>query len=208
MSKIPTKHRILEAAAALFNSNGLSATPLRHIASAAGISIGNLAYHFKNKDLIVEALYHRMEEERIALLTSVQQAPTFEHIHQTALPIINLNLKYRFFYMEPQEMVRNHPSLSKLQQQYIQNHIAYLRAMLDYSVGVGNIEPEPFRGAYGHLAERVWMLIHFWILKETVRGATEFRPEAAREAMWEMVFPHFTEKGKKKYIALYQKAAA
>lgn len=202
-----TPLRILNAARELFNEQGVPTTPLRQIAAKAGMTIGNLTYHFPSRDLITEALFLEMEEQRRSLLSSVKQAPTFEHIHATILPILQLNQKYRFFFAEPMEVQRHYPELSALQQRYIKKHIAYIRSMLDYSVGVGNVQPEPFPEAYQHLAERVWMMLHFWMLQESVRGRSVHKPEAARQAMWEMVYPHFTEKGRKKYSALYPKVA-
>ncbi len=35
---------------------------LQHIADFGGISVGHLAYHFNNKDCIVETLYDELKE--------------------------------------------------------------------------------------------------------------------------------------------------
>ena len=52
-----TKQRILEAAVFLFNREGVANVRLQQIADETGISVGNLAYHFKNKEAIVSAVY-------------------------------------------------------------------------------------------------------------------------------------------------------
>ena len=51
-----TKRRILDAALDLFNENGLVNVRLQHIADQAQMSVGNLAYHYANKEAIVTAL--------------------------------------------------------------------------------------------------------------------------------------------------------
>jgi AcrR family transcriptional regulator len=47
--KISTADKILEAGRQLFNSKGFAATSLNDIATAVGISKGNLSYHFPTK---------------------------------------------------------------------------------------------------------------------------------------------------------------
>ena len=44
--KTETKERILSAALRLFNSQGTAGVSTNHIAEAAGLSVGNLYYHF------------------------------------------------------------------------------------------------------------------------------------------------------------------
>ena len=50
-----TKEKIIETSINLFNEKGCLNTSTRHIADELGISIGNLYYHFKNKEEILIA---------------------------------------------------------------------------------------------------------------------------------------------------------
>lgn len=52
-----TKQKILQQALQLFNENGLSNVSLREISEAMDISVGNLQYHFKKREDIVEGLF-------------------------------------------------------------------------------------------------------------------------------------------------------
>ena len=57
-----TKGTILNTALKLFNSQGLSKVKLRTIANNMGISQGNLNYHFKKREDVIETLYFRLVE--------------------------------------------------------------------------------------------------------------------------------------------------
>ena len=54
--KRETRKEILEMSRMLFNERGFNDVSIRDIATALGISNGNLTYHFKRKEEIVEAL--------------------------------------------------------------------------------------------------------------------------------------------------------
>lgn len=62
MTTTPTRRRILEAALERFNRVGYAATSQAAIARAAGISQGNLTYHFPAKLDLVEALRDEARE--------------------------------------------------------------------------------------------------------------------------------------------------
>lgn len=56
-----TREKILQTANRLFNERGAYRVHTHHIAKAAGLSPGNLYYHFKNKEDIILALFQQME---------------------------------------------------------------------------------------------------------------------------------------------------
>ena len=62
-----TRERILQASLQLFNAEGLASVSTHRIAAELGISPGNLHYHFKTKQSIVERLFGRFEERLVLL---------------------------------------------------------------------------------------------------------------------------------------------
>jgi AcrR family transcriptional regulator len=75
------------------------------------ISLGNLTYHFKRKDDLIEAIHQQLIEERNALLETVQVAPSITNIHAQLHPLMELYEKYRFFYLDILEVMRAYPTL-------------------------------------------------------------------------------------------------
>lgn len=200
-----TRKKILQAAVRLFNERGIGPVTLRDIAEDVDISIGNLAYHFKNKDFIIAEIYENMEAERQARLSEVQQIPSFENANKQSLAILKITLDYKFFFLDTPAILRAYPKIAELHRKQVNLQISYLKAILDYSVGSGNMKPEPYDGCYQRIAETVWAVIHFWIMNEAVRGLKKHNANEARTTMWSLVEPHLTEKGRKNFPLQHKK---
>ena len=194
-----TSERILSAALSLYNEKGVAEVSMREIAARIDISVGNLAYHFRNQDYIIESLFHQMVTERDAILSGVQQIPSFENINRQLLPLLQLGLKYRFFYLDTVQLVRTYPKIAQLHRSYIGQSIQYIKAVIDYSVGSGNMHPESSKGQYRRLARTVWMLINFWLAQLSIRGIGEVDISELRRSVWELVIPHLTRKGRENF---------
>jgi AcrR family transcriptional regulator len=62
MATSDTRLKILDAAEALFSSQGFAATSLRSVTGAAGVNIAAVNYHFGSKDELVSAVFARRLE--------------------------------------------------------------------------------------------------------------------------------------------------
>ncbi len=71
----PTKQRIVASAIRLFNEQGVAEVRLQQIADAAGMSTGNLAYHFSNKEAILEAAILQAHEALAEVLRLFSSHP-------------------------------------------------------------------------------------------------------------------------------------
>lgn len=191
-----TKERIVETAISLFNQRGFVNVTMRDLAQELGISLGNLTYHFKRKDDLIEAVHQQLIDERNTLLETVQLTPSIANINAQLVPLLGLYERYRFFYLDLMEVMRAYPAIAARHREHIANQIRYIRAIIDYSVGTGNMLPESRSAQYDALAETVCLMLTFWLSHHTVRGKQGSFYDDAREAMWNLVVPLLTEKGK------------
>jgi AcrR family transcriptional regulator len=204
-----TKQRIVEAAIQLYNERGVSNVSLRDIGQVLDMSPGNLAYHFANHDYIITEAFRQMEAERDEILRGVQQIPTFENINQQIQPLLEIGGKYLFFQLDAAHILRNYPDIAQLQRQYFESSIKYVKAVIDLSVGNGNCQREQTPGQFQRLAHTVWMLMNFWLEQKMLRGQdAELEVEEVRRSVWDLVYPHLTEKGKHQLTKLHSASAA
>ena len=96
-----TRQRILDAALAMFNTQGEPHVTTNHIADELEISPGNLYYHFRNKDDIIEQLFARYEERMDAALeTPTGRLPGLEDIWLQLHLVFECIWDYRFLYRD------------------------------------------------------------------------------------------------------------
>lgn len=194
-----TKDNIITQSIALFNKHGFANVSMKDIADALKISPGNLTYHFKKKEDLLLAIYQQLSGELSELASSINELPGIANIHAMLVPLMDLNLKYRFFYVDMLHLVREFPSIDKLNKANIKTQISAIKAVIDYSVESGNMLPEQRKGQYAVLAHTCWMLFHFWLQQQLITGNKGSYHDQARFAIWNLAYPLFTEKGKRNF---------
>lgn len=138
-----TRDRILETSLALFNQEGLDGVSTHRIAAELGISPGNLHYHFRTKEQIVEWLFRRFESRlcpcidahaRVTALDDLWLALhlTFEVIHD-----------YRFIYRDINHLLREYPALERRAQALTAQSLVAARALNAGLVSAGVLDASP-----------------------------------------------------------------
>ena len=96
-----TRQRILDASLAMFNTQGEPNVTTNHIADELEISPGNLYYHFRNKDDIIEHLFGRYEERIDAALSPPSgRLPGLEDVWLQLHLVFECIWDYRFLYRD------------------------------------------------------------------------------------------------------------
>ncbi len=200
--KINTKDRILSKATKLFNKKGFANITLVDIADALGMTRGNLAYHFKNKDILLQeisaVMWAKLEIER----NKTQLLPSFQNIHNEIQLLFNLQREYSFIFLDPYVMKN---TVFKSQFKAMADRgIMDMKAAIAFSISSGNMKPEPFEGYYDNLTFSAWMVSFFWIYQQEVRSKKEDDTEGEKK-LWILLVPHFTDKGLKAFKTYFGK---
>ncbi len=96
-----TRQRILDCSLAMFNAQGEPNVTTNHIADELEISPGNLYYHFRNKDDIIEQLFGSYEQRVDAALTPPSgRLPELEDIWLQLHLVFECIWDYRFLYRD------------------------------------------------------------------------------------------------------------
>src|ERR671912_242271 len=96
-----TRERIIDTASELFNAEGTATVSTNHIAKAAGISPGNLYYHFRNKEEIIRAIYARLRPIwETASALPANRPPTVADLRRILANHARVVWAYRFYYRE------------------------------------------------------------------------------------------------------------
>ena len=96
-----TRQRILDAALAMFNTQGEPHVTTNHIADELEISPGNLYYHFRNKDDIIEQLFGGYEARMDTALSAPEgRLPGLEDVWLQLHLVFECIWDYRFLYRD------------------------------------------------------------------------------------------------------------
>jgi AcrR family transcriptional regulator len=96
-----TRQRILDASLAMFNGQGEPNVTTNHIADELEISPGNLYYHFRNKDDIIEQLFGGYEQRMDAALVAPSgRLPGLEDVWLQLHLVFECIWDYRFLYRD------------------------------------------------------------------------------------------------------------
>lgn len=115
-----TPQRILTTALALFNEHGEAAVSSVDIANECDISPGNLYYHFKGKEQLVNGLMklHRAQMDEVLDKTKILSLHVDEMFYYFFLVIQRMHL-FRFLYRSPADLAEKYPSHSKQHKHFL-----------------------------------------------------------------------------------------
>jgi len=164
-----TRQRILDAALDLFNAQGESNVSTNHIADEMEISPGNLYYHYRNKDDIIEQLFQRFEERMdLALTVPEGRAVTLEDVWLQLHLVFECIWDYRFLYRDIVNILSRNRSLrlrfARILKRGSGNAHAIMKG-LDES-GAMRASAAEIEG----LATNILVLATFWLNYAGIRG--------------------------------------
>jgi len=192
VARATTKERIVDAAIELFNEQGTPAVSTNHIAEEAGISPGNLYYHFRNKEEIVLAAYERALEAYDAVWEQAEAAPpTPETMLRLLEGTFDAQWRFRFLQRELAWLVHRDEALGIRYRDVQGRRLAFFRSLIDAWIAAGIAKPLPPE-RLDDLVLASWVVGDQWLayLQATGLAADEAQVRRGARLVLEVLRPH------------------
>lgn len=204
MSK--TKEKILLVSKKMFNEKGFGNVTIRMIALKLNMSSGNLNYHFKKREDILEALYFEMVatfDDRIKELgtTDISLETVKEDIEGSLVRMLD----YRFFWTDLYNLLRlNH----KIKDHFLGVYEARYKGtqlLFELLRAKGILHGFEFEKESNLLIERMIAYNNTWLYNSFIYELVinDAYVEAFSENLLGMLYPYFTDLGKNHYKMLF-----
>lgn len=110
-----TKEKILVYALRMFNEQGAEKISTRHIATEMNISVGNLHYHYPNKNEVILQLMKAFLKRTDALAILLEQEPPGPHNWTAVIELtFELIVEYRFLFNDRLVLTRRLPEIQNM----------------------------------------------------------------------------------------------
>ncbi|MBK6265113.1 TetR family transcriptional regulator [Marivirga sp. S37H4] len=198
------KEEILQCALRLFNEMGVSQVSLRTISADLGISLGNLTYHFKKREEIIEALYlelvSKLDE---AIGEKLDLKSQFELLFEIPNATISRFYEYRFLMLDFVFITRNHAMINNHYQKLLEEREKQFERLLNNLIGAKLIREEIMENEYKYLFKNLRIVGDFWLSATSIdkNGAIGKKdiPEGSRLLEY-MIFPYLSDEGRSIYL--------
>lgn len=193
MSK-KTKERILNTALSLFNEQGEANITTNAIALEMDISPGNLHYHFKTKEVLVESLIRRFYASVSALMVldaeeKVDVLVGWMRVHL----LFELMWKHRFAYLDLTRLISKYPAIRA-------NTANLLHEKISVTLkGLNMIDLQATDTEKDTLSRNMVALMSYWISFELacgVEGESEARFARGTWQVASLVIPYLNSEDK------------
>jgi AcrR family transcriptional regulator len=186
------KTLILEAALKLFNEQGSMNVSTNHIAAEAGISPGNLYYHFRNKEEIIHDLFMKMMPEWDANVEAISgMEDGVAYIDKLLGTLYEAIWDYRFIHRELSPLLQSYPSVREVCVPVLIKRLDEIRSLIQDLNRDGIITMDD-KSHQENLANLMLLIPLFWLNYLDAIGETpnEKNVERGINMMREVITPH------------------
>lgn len=193
-----TRNKILIEARQLFYEKGIANVRLQQIADKTGISVGNLAYHYRSKEAIVSAVYQEVFAGLTQMLGGTLKQKDLSDFNALFETIYQFVTTHRFCFNNVWEIARNYPEIQEKWEILIGKVLKQTQQRINFHVKRSVLNTEPYKEAYNQLAQHLLINFHFWIPQQLIKGKPA-NMSLFKNALWSLLYPHLTGKGKIEY---------
>ena len=163
-----TRERILELSLRLFNEFGEPNITTTVISEEMNISPGNLYYHFRNKDDIVNSIFAQFEGEIGRMLAvPADRRPNMEDVWLYLHLMFELVWRYRFFYRDLSDLLSRNRKLELQFKQILAHKIKVAQQLCEGMRADSALEASDLE--INALATNMVVVATYWLSFEYVR---------------------------------------
>lgn len=158
------KEKIKSISLELFNSSETLSITTNHIAKSLGISVGNLYYHYKNKEEIIKDIYLQMSSE-------FEDLNIFDNVMKSETPFTELSLmfdligelfwKYRFLMRDSTLLISLDKNLKDIFIKNQEKRIKQIEILIEFLISkniIRNISEEDIK----MISKVSWFISAYW----------------------------------------------
>ncbi len=198
----PTKHKIIDTSIQLFNQYGIANVRLQQIADEVGISIGNLAYHFNNKEAIVASIFEIIDEKCAQILSLYSRYPNLLDFDVQLSKIFETFIDYSFCFLDILEVQRSYPEHHQIYKDFLTKLRLQIEKRIQFNQRRGVLMSEISTNVYQQIAQMMVLTVMNWLSLQITLQQNHLKEATFKEAIWLQLQPYFTEVGKAEFHKL------
>jgi len=193
-----TRGHILDTARLLFNEQGTATVSTNVIAAEAGMSPGNLYYHFADKRAIIRALQAQIVARQEDVLRADGDRG-LERLRELLVRVMGLAWDYRFFERELIALLRADPQLRAVFAAAYARRLAEWLAFAEELVARGELRAPRAPRTLSDVGVAIWLIATGWLSFLDITGDPQDPLQVARVGDLVMVAldPYLTAKGRR-----------
>ena len=199
MSGSTTRIKIIEVSIKLFNQHGIQNVRLQQIADEASMSVGNLAYHFHDKQEILKKIVGTVEGELATTFRTWKNLTHFIDFDNQLSRLYHFLNAYSFYFLDVVDLKRLYPELYEGRQEQIDKFIKNLSEWLEKGVEKELFMKPNRHGQYEAVSKTIWFISAFWMSKKRILEEEEDYELGFKEMIWQQLEPFFAAKGKTEF---------
>jgi AcrR family transcriptional regulator len=199
-----TKHKILIKSLKLFNTTGISNVSLRNIADEVGISVGNLQYHFKKREDIIEALYFQLVG-KIDNVFVISTDDLLKSLLNISIEIYKILYEYNFFLLDFVTITRRNQKIKSHYSELSKRREIESLKVIDVLIKNGLFREELLKNEYRCLFKRIEVISNFWFSSILIQ-ADVLPKESIQEysiLISQSIYPYLTDEAKNEYVNIF-----
>ena len=188
-----TRQRILDTALALFNADGEPNVTTNRIADEMDISPGNLHYHFRTKQDLIDSLFSAFETRMLELLGPVDdQQPDIEDTWLFLHLVFETIVEFRFLYRDLTELCSRQRSIQQRFRSILKLSLETAHSLLDGLRRAGQLEASDTE--LSGVVRNIVLISTFWLAFDAVLERDgQAHPNRAAWQVMSLVAPYLVD---------------